>query len=70
MCVSFLRSVEDEDDPSSFEAELALMDEIEAENKMEEDSPEILGKFSYMFRVPNFLSLTVQGGTFTPSLIF
>ena len=42
-----LRSVEDEEDPSSFEAELALMDEIDAENRMEVDSPETLGQFTY-----------------------
>ncbi|XP_076450505.1 DNA polymerase delta catalytic subunit-like [Babylonia areolata] len=38
------RYADEDEDPSAFEAELALMDEIDSENKMEEDSQESLGE--------------------------
>ncbi|KAK7098957.1 DNA polymerase delta catalytic subunit-like [Littorina saxatilis] len=38
------RSMEDDDEPSGFEAELAMMEDIDADMKMEEDSQEVLGE--------------------------
>lgn len=38
------RLADGDEEPSVFEAELALMDEIDAENKMDDDSQELLGE--------------------------
>lgn len=45
---------EDDEDPSAFEAELALMDEVEAECQgLDDDGQEIVGKINVTFTLEN-----------------